>query len=327
MDADERGAGLSDATELIGNREELRARAARYRCLVFRGLLDPQELSSLRGELLEVMRRWHWLAEGSDPAEALPSHPRQEGGAGWWRPYADLQRVEAFHKLVHDPRLTAAMRSLISDDLLPHGRRIISLICPDFYVPSHQDFSYVQGTVDFFSAWIPLDQHPGQAGHVRIFPAGEAERLHPLRQTTTRGVTTDVPEDDPRWQEIDLGLGDVVVYPSMTVHAVSPNRSDRIAMACEFRYQSARDPVCEGSLRPHHYPRVPDWPELTRDWSTRRWVRTPRRVRQVAFVMPHSFGTWHEEVPVPPSRLMPVGVPAGEPGYRRRVKDGKQSHG
>jgi len=308
---DERGPALNDATALIGNRPALSARVAQDHCLVFRQLLDPQQLSTLRGELLRVMHRWGWLAADTDPAAALPSQPRQEGGAGWWRPYADLQRIEAFHRLVHDPRLTVALRSLIAEDLLPHGRRIVSLIYPGFHVPSHQDFSYVQGAVDFFSVWIPLDPHPDEVGKVRVFPTEDARQLRPLQVTRTRGVGTDVSDDDPRWQEIDLKLGDVLVYHSMTIHAVSPNRSGRIAVACEYRYQSARDPICEGSLRPHHYPRVPDWPDLAKGWSTRQWVRTPRRLRRAAYVMPHSFESWHQELAVPASRFIPVNSSLG----------------
>jgi hypothetical protein len=302
---------MTDSTTLAEDRAALRARIAARHYLVFRQLLDPAVLTSLRGELLEVMRGWGWLAEGTDPAAAVPRQIRQEGGAGWWRPYADLQRVEAFHRLSHDPQLTAALRSLIADDLLPHGRRIVSLIYPGFHVPSHQDFSYVQGTVDFFSVWIPLDPHPGETGRLRIYPEIDPHKLRPLRQTRTRGVTTDVPDDDPRWQEIELALGDVAVYHSLTVHAVSPNRSERIAVACEYRYQSARDPICEASVQPHHYPRLPGWPDLVKGWSTKQWVRTPRRLRRVPYLMPHSFDTWHEEVPVPDSRFIPAGSPAG----------------
>lgn len=287
-------------------RDGIRERLAADGYLVLPGLVDPAELAALRLRFLTTVAHWDWLDATAETEAARPRRPRQEGGAGWWRPYTGLQSVEAFHRLAHHRNLLATMRALVGDDVFPHPRRIVSLVFPGFVVPAHQDFSYVQGSVDTFTVWLPLDPRPEVTAPVRVLPAAGPRRLRPLRLMPNRGVTTDLADDDPRWLTVPLSLGDALVYHSLTDHAVGPNVSASIGLACEFRYQSAREPVCRGSLKPHHYPRLPDWSVLAKGWSSRRWVRSPRRPHRVEFAMPQSFATWHQELAVPQSRFVLV---------------------
>ncbi|HEU0089051.1 MAG TPA: phytanoyl-CoA dioxygenase family protein [Pseudonocardiaceae bacterium] len=287
-------------------RDGIRERLATDGYLVLPGLVDPAELTALRRRLLSTLAHWDWLDATTEMELARPSRPRQEGGANWWRPYTELQSIEAFHRLAHHRNLLAVLRALVGADAFAHPRRIVSLVFPGFVVPPHQDFSYVQGSVDTCTVWLPLDPQPMATAPVRVLPAAGPRRLRPLHLMPNRGVATDLADDDPRWLTVPLSLGDAVVYHSLTDHMVGPNPSAGIGLACEFRYQSAREPVCRGSLRPHHYPRLPDWPVLTKGWSSRRWVRAPRRLHRVDFTMPQSFATWHRELAVPQSRLVPV---------------------
>jgi hypothetical protein len=94
------------------------------------------------------------------------------------------------------------------------------------------------------------------------------------------------------------------------VHEVTVNRSSELAIACDYRFQSRHDPVCDASLEPHHYPRVPDARTLSRGWHSRGWLRQPWLARRRPFVMPSTIETWHEELQVPSSRLVPWRTPA-----------------
>ncbi|MDQ3152095.1 MAG: phytanoyl-CoA dioxygenase family protein [Actinomycetota bacterium] len=287
-------------------RDSARERMAAGGYLVLSGLVDPTELTALRLRFLTTLARWGWLDATAETGAARPARPRQEGGAGWWRPYTALQSIETFHRLAHHRGLLSAMRALVGDDVFPHPRRIVSLVFPGFVVPPHQDFSSVQGSVDTFTMWLPLDPQPEATVPVRVLPTTGPRRLRPLHLMPNRGVATDLADDDPRWLTASLSLGDALVYHSLTDHTVGPNPSAGIGLACEIRYQSAREPVCRGSLKPHHYPRVPDWPVLAKGWSSRSWVRPPRWAHRVEFTMPQSFATWHQELTVPQSRFVPV---------------------
>ena len=69
------------------------------------------------------------------------------------------------------------------------------------------------------------------------------------------------------------GLSYALIFHSLTVHAGRPNTTDRLRRSCEFRYQRVSDPAVVSTVRfPHWHPSIPDWPELTRGWTSLRSV-------------------------------------------------------
>ena len=67
----------------------------------------------------------------------------------------------------------------------------------------------------------------------------------------------------------------MLVFHSLTVHAAKRNHTDRLRLSVDFRCQSSREPVVEGSLTPHYYPVVPGHDELTRGWTSTQAVGVP----------------------------------------------------
>lgn len=295
---------LPDSATLVADTGGLRERLRRDGALLLRGLLPPGPVAEVRRRVGEALARHGWTAPGSDPDEPVADANRREGSPGYWRLAEDLQAVEALHRQAHDPALLAVAERVVGRPLLNHPRRPVTLVHPGFWVPPHQEYVSVQGTADLLTAWVPLTPFPAGEG-VRLLRE-RRHRLRPLEVLETGGVAAAVP-DGAEWSGSGpLAPGDVVLLHGLTTWAVEENRGDRLRLAVQYRFQSARDPVCPASLRPHHYPRVAPggWPDLTGSWGSRRWLRVPLRLRRVDWVLPPRLETWHEAVPPPASRLV-----------------------
>jgi len=141
------------------------------------------------------------------------------------------------------------------------------------------------------------------SSELRVVPGSHRHGVLPMRQLSQAGVTL-ADEDDPDWTVVDLRSGDVVLLHSLTVHELTPNRSSDVDLYAEYRIQDARDPVSPASLVPHHYPRIPSAGELSRGWSSRRWIRRPLVTRTQHFLMPPNVETWHTLLDPSESRLL-----------------------
>jgi ectoine hydroxylase-related dioxygenase (phytanoyl-CoA dioxygenase family) len=269
----------ADSTPLAGDRDALRRRLRADGYLFFRRLLPADRVLAVREALLTALDESEWLAPGS-PVEAAKPGPvlRLEGAPEFWDGYANIQRKLAFHRLAHAPELLAVLRRLIADDLLVHPRKISRVSFPNsgFTTPPHQDYRYIQGTTDVFTAWLPLAACPPELGGLRVLGGSQTRGLLPTSNAKgAGGLAVDVPDHDVDWATIDYEPGDVLVFHSLTVHGALPNVSDRLRLSVDYRYQAASDPVAAPTLRPHFHPDVPDWNELTRDWDDLDAIAAP----------------------------------------------------
>ncbi|MGW7478124.1 phytanoyl-CoA dioxygenase family protein [Nonomuraea muscovyensis] len=311
-----------DSTPIAGDPAALRRRLREQGMLLFRGLLPEARPAELRARFAAVLRRHDWLADATPDSAAAtatdgdgggglrPAANRRDGSPRWWRMYEDLQSVELMHELAHAPQLVRLMTAILGKPLLNHTRRQVSLMHPGFWIPPHQEHTYVQGTPDVLTAWVPFTAFPADGGTLRVLRERAVPGVRPLTVHDSGGVEAVVePGEGDWWRAPDLGPGDVVVMHALATRAVDENVSPFLRGAVEYRYQSSREPVCLASLRPHHYPRVPGWEVLAAGWNDRRWLRVPLRVRQVDFLLPERQESWHELLPRPVSRLVDV-----EPG-------------
>lgn len=162
------------------------------------------------------------------------------------------------------------MGQLLRPPTLVYPTKVVRLIWPNVGLRAHQDFIGLQGTADAFIAWVPLGDCPKELGAVRVVPGSHHRGLRPQK-----GISVDPAEFTGQWAGADMRAGDVLVFHSLTVHKAPNNKTDRIRLAVDFRYQSLMDPVRDAWLRPefHHGPN--GWDDVTRGWSSRRWVETP----------------------------------------------------
>lgn len=280
-----------------GDRREdppaLRESMRRDGYVYLRGLLSRSDVEEVRCALLNAIAAHHWLAEGSDPLEARPGPvERIENTDPYWEGAHAVQSLECFHRLAHDKRLVETMEVLMGEEALVHPRKIPRIIWPnndDGITPPHQDFTHVGGTVDFFTCWIPLSDCPVRQGGLCVLPGSQEGGVRPMEQASGAGATRSLVDSEERdWATIGYEAGDVLIFHSMTVHASMANRTDRLRLSMDCRYQPVSEPITRWSLGPFFYKgimrqhgrsieKLPPWSEFAVGWSTTEWVETPDR--------------------------------------------------
>ena len=255
---------LIDSTPLLDDPQALHARARQDGCLFFRQLLPKAEVLSLRAEMLGVVARHGWLRPGQAPLgglidlEALAQIPeeqmRTDIGVST-AAYDDVQRLEAFHRLPHHPALLALYRLLFDGEVLVHPRHIARLITAHpsvFPTPPHQDFPLIQGTPNTWTCWIPVGDCPRELGGLTVLQKPQAGCLPIQPAKGAGGIAVPLCPDELDWAEADFESGDVLTFPSTTIHkALRCQWKEHIRLSLDVRYQPAAEIIEARSLLPH----------------------------------------------------------------------------
>ena len=281
---------------------KLLARLSRDGALYFPALLPAASIVNLRDELAHLLSSHGWLVEDQAQGNLIPRIPARHGAPGWWRMYQAMQSLEQFHKLAHDSALIEVIQKLLGPKIMNHPRRQVNMVSPGFWIPPYQEHMIVQGTVDVLTAWFPLLNGIG----THVLAQNTQRRLLPVSRNQQNGVGVALEQDAAIWLTPSGGFhcGDVLLIHALAIRTMPRHDGPDLQLSIDYRFQRAYEPVARGSLMPHHFPRVPGWPELTRRWSTRKWIRTPLVKQVVDFIMPSEIEGWHSALPYQVSTLV-----------------------
>ena len=269
----------TDSTALLGDHDALRARADEDGHLFFAGRLPVEPLLSLRHEILEIVGR-HGLLDPERGAEGFADVEKLRGldlpGGCTKGIYRDVQRLESFHTLAHHPGLLEVYETLFEGPVLPHPRNIARVLLPApdaAATPPHQDFIHVQGATETWTAWFPLGDCPRELGGLSVLEKSHRKGVLAVGDAAgAGGLGTILCRDEDTWLEHDYAVGDVLTFPSTTVHRGLPNRlPGRIRLSCDLRYQDANDEIEQKSLEPHR--NILTWDEVYAGWESDRYQR------------------------------------------------------
>ncbi len=275
---DGRSKEFINSTPLLDHPELLRQRGQEDGYLFFKGLLPEADVLEVRKDLLSVVDRYGWRKPGQDPLggeidlEALNKVPdaemRDDIGVST-AAYNDVQRLESFHRLPHHNRMKALFRSLFQDEVLVHARHIARMVTGHRIMvptPPHQDYPYIQGTSNTWTAWMPLGDCPKSMGGLSVLRGSDRIGYIPVVPSKGAGgfaVQTCPWETD--WVESDYKVGDVLIFPSHTVHkALRTQHKEFIRLSLDVRYQALSEPVDPSSLGPHTNL---DWEDIYAGWK------------------------------------------------------------
>jgi ectoine hydroxylase-related dioxygenase (phytanoyl-CoA dioxygenase family) len=224
----------------------LRAEICSKGYVLIRDVLPRSAVSSVLGDVTQVLSAAGWLQTGYDPCERVA-----EVGAACGDPdptfkhvYQQVFNLESFHALPHQAALREVMKMLVGEQVLVHPKPIGRLIfphCERLVTHAHQDYEFMGGDPEFFTVWIPLHDCPIDVGPLRILEGShrfgiqshERENLHvpeiPIGAAAGDG-----------WVGGHVNAGDVLIFHSLTVHAGSPNLSERLRLSLDCRFQDAR---------------------------------------------------------------------------------------
>ena len=213
--------------------------------VLIRELLPQHAVQSVLTDITSILSAQSWLTPESNPLERIP-----RSGAAFGDPdpifksvYQQVFNLESFHALPHQPALRNVMKMLAGDQVLVHPKPIGRLIFPNcdrLVVHAHQDYEFMGGDPEFFTVWIPLHDCPVDMGPLRILEGSHRFGIqrHQRENLHVPEIPIDAAAGDD-WVSGPVSAGDVLIFHSLTVHAASPNVSDRMRISLDCRFQDA----------------------------------------------------------------------------------------
>jgi hypothetical protein len=263
---------FTDATPLLDDHGSLRERFNEDGFIYLKGVVDRDLLLDLRAQITSVCDAHGWFAPGTDPLDAIPNvEPCVEGDERYFEVYDDVQRLEAFHAIPHDPTVISLLTPLLGVSAFPHPLGIARLMFPnneDWFTPPHQDHPNNQGTQDLYACWIPLGDCPVDLGSLSLLRGSHQLGIAPLEYSLgpgNRRAALDERFQQLDWVGGDFELGDAVIFHSLTMHQSLPNTTDRMRLSVDYRFQREGEALTEGCLEPH-FGRM-TWDEIYHGWK------------------------------------------------------------
>lgn len=266
------------SNDALSDPEELRRRMDAEGYLFFRALQDRDKLTALRREILAVLRDEGWVRNDADLMDGIADLSTRctEGDHEYARVYHEMYKLESFHRSGHWPEVIAMLEKVIGGPVLPHPQKIARLWFPQYMehtTPIHQDFVHFQGSYQTYTCWAPVGDCPRELGGLAVLPGSHTiDAIHEHHFSLGAGaLAIDTERLNGQWVTTDYGIGDTLVFTSLTVHQALPNKTaDRLRISLDNRYQGMDQPIAEHMLTPHlraHHELT--WEEVYRDWQSR----------------------------------------------------------
>lgn len=260
---------FKDSTDIAGDGSLLRQRMHEDGYLFIRSLLPGEILEALRLAFLKTAREAGWARADTPPEDGIADLNGfcVEPEAAYMDVYADMYAIEAFHELQHHPNVVRLLECMAGEPILPHPRIIARTIFPQreaYTTPAHQDFIPIQGTAETYTAWIPLSELPAEMGGLQVAAGSHRHGVYDFKPALGAGGIEITDPLEGAWVNSPFEQGDVLFFHSMLVHKGLPNRSDRLRMSIDARYQRTSDPIAPGSILPHSQPNT--WENIYRGW-------------------------------------------------------------
>ncbi len=266
---------MKDATSLLDDPEALREQGRVDGFLFFKGLLDPKPIWAVRQQILEICAK-HGFLEPGTPAEKAQARDgffiaESSVDPAYRAYYRDVQKLRDFHALAHHPDLLRIRSVIFGDEVMTHPLVILRTIFPnaiEHTTPPHQEYYFIHGSKETWTAWIPLGDCPRSLGSLTLWPGSHKKGFMPVVESRGVGLIRVLFPEEPTWAEADFSCGDFVTFHNLTVHKGLPNLTEntlRISLDC--RAQPRRDPlIAPVSLaNPHLHP--VDWDGVYEDWE------------------------------------------------------------
>ena len=261
---------FEDSTDIAGNGPRLKERMHQDGYLFVRSLLSKEILEKLRKAFLEVAQEAGWVRKDTPLEDGIADLDGfcVEPEPAYMDVYAAMYGLEAFHALQHHPNIVTLLERMAGEPILPHARIIARTIFPQreaYTTPAHQDFIPIQGTPETYTAWMPLSDLPSEMGGLQVAAGSHRQGVYDFKPSLGAGGIEITDPLEGAWVSGPFEQGDILFFHSMLVHKGLPNRSDRLRMSIDGRYQKVSDPIAPGSILPHSQPNT--WENIYRGWK------------------------------------------------------------
>ena len=271
-----------DSFALIGDGAALATRMRRDGYLFLPGLLPRDDVATVQRQVGTIARDAGWLRRDR-PVEAAIADMSGfcvDPDPTYLNTLRRINRVEGYHALKHHPVLIDLLERMLGGPILPHPRVLMRNIFPareEYTTKAHQDFPNVQGTTEVYTAWLPLIDCPMDVGPLQVAAGSHTAGVYGFDIAGGAGGIEIKDKLEGSWVSGDFAVGDVLLFHSMTVHKGVANRSDRLRMSIDVRFQRVSEPFNIDNANPDGQPL--SWDEVYQDWQSDRlkyyWHRLP----------------------------------------------------
>jgi hypothetical protein len=260
-----------DSTDLLRDGTALAERMRRDGYLFLPGLLPAAAPRALQLQIGAIARDAGWLRADAAVAEAIadPAGFCVDPDPNYLTVLRKINRLEDYHRLKHHPALIALFERMLGGPILPHPRVLMRNIFPQrdaFTTKAHQDFPNVQGTTEVYTAWMPLIDCPMEVGPLQIAVGSHSGEVFDFDIAAGAGGIEIVEPFEDRWASGGFAVGDVLIFHSLTVHKGVPNRSDKLRMSMDVRYQLASEPFNLDNANADGQPLA--WDDIYAGWAS-----------------------------------------------------------
>ena len=271
-----------DSSDMVGDGTALAARMRRDGYLFLPGLLPRDDVAAVQRQIGDIARDAGWLRRDApvDAAIADMAGFCVDPDPTYLTTLRRINRLESYHALKHHAALIGLLERMLGGAILPHPRVLMRNIFPgreEFTTKAHQDFPNVQGTTEVYTAWMPLIDCPMQVGPLQVAAGSHVAGVYDFDIAGGAGGIEIKDPLDGRWVSGDFAAGDVLLFHSMTVHKGVPNRSERLRMSMDVRYQRVSEPFNLDNANPDGQPL--SWEEVYAGWQSDAlkyyWRRLP----------------------------------------------------
>ena len=273
---------FADSTDLLNDGTALAERMRHDGYLFLRGLLPAEPIHELQQQIGTIVREAGWLRSDRPVADAIadPVGFCVDPDPNYLTVLRRINLLEAYHTLKHHPRLIAFFERMLGGPILPHPRVLMRNIFPEreqYTTKAHQDFPNVQGTTEVYTAWIPLIDCPVEVGPLQVATGTHTGPVYDFGIGAGVGGIEILDPFEGRWASGPFAVGDVLIFHSMLVHKGVPNRSDRLRMSMDVRFQLLSEPFNIDNANADGQPLA--WDDIYADWSSDElkyyWRRLP----------------------------------------------------
>ncbi len=241
---------MIDSAGDLGNNEMLRERIEVEGYLYFSRLVDPERVLRVKRDIMKLFREHHIL-EDNDEEEPLWSGGPEPTEAEWMAVYERIAALDSLNDVAQSPEIVSIVEAVCGETVRVWDQQLIRVIYPnlDQQEPggtgAHQDGDPKLGyqAEIFYTAWVALMDIDKSLGGLAVSPqshkkgilqrAGESVVNFPRGKKRPYGLDPDALP----WATTDYAPGGTVVFPCRMVHRGLPNRSDRIRLSGDFRYE------------------------------------------------------------------------------------------
>jgi hypothetical protein len=250
---------LRASNDILSDTDALRGRMEEEGYLLLRGYLDREVVLNARRELLMKLAGVGEIDTSRPLDEAIPSDT-----ANWSREFVcDLRTGQAIRALCHQGRIMEFFARFFGEPARALDHIWVRRVRPGGATGCHYDVVYMgRGTHALVTAWTPVGDVPFSDGPLAILE--NSHRLEELKRTYGALDVDRDRDNNPyvggwfsknpaevqerfggRWLTTEFQAGDVLVFTMFTLHCSLDNRSPRIRLSTDARYQPAAAPVDE----------------------------------------------------------------------------------